>query len=275
MKDAKRIIAAMMSAGMMVTGSQSFTSAAMPMNSGYETQSHDYSYKEIMEMTDEEFTRMYYVPGYGDDTMTNDAKYRALLCEGEPGNLPETYTVIEKYRIGQSLPYLTFYAEKDAVLDPDFDPADFGFPSDWTVKLVDEIYDSSDGMRRMKKEYRVYVPVELMITYESFVREMAGEEYLSNEELNDAYKKYGIRYAGGTIDQFLARGTSIGKKGDANHDGQINVADAVAVLQYIANNEKYPLDDSGRILADIDGEAGITGGDAIAIQKIDAETWDF
>ena len=86
MKDAKRIIAAMMSAGMMVTGSQSFTSAAMPMNSGYETQSHDYSYKEIMEMTDEEFTRMYYVPGYGDDTMTNDAKYRALLSLKNTGS---------------------------------------------------------------------------------------------------------------------------------------------------------------------------------------------
>ncbi|MBO4877701.1 MAG: leucine-rich repeat protein [Ruminococcus sp.] len=60
------------------------------------------------------------------------------------------------------------------------------------------------------------------------------------------------------------------KAGDANCDGKITVSDAVAVLQYIANNEKYPLSDEGMLNADIDGEKGITGGDAIAIQKMDA-----
>lgn len=63
--------------------------------------------------------------------------------------------------------------------------------------------------------------------------------------------------------------------GDANCNGTVDVADVVAVLQYIANAEKYPLSDQARFNADIDGEEGITGGDAIAIQKIDAETWDI
>ena len=58
--------------------------------------------------------------------------------------------------------------------------------------------------------------------------------------------------------------------GDANCDGSVNVADAVAVLQYVANKTKYPLTDDGYINADIDGSAGITGTDAIVIQKIDA-----
>ena len=58
--------------------------------------------------------------------------------------------------------------------------------------------------------------------------------------------------------------------GDANCDGTINVADAVAVLQYVANQTKYPLTDDGRVNADIDGAAGITGTDAIVIQKLDA-----
>ena len=58
--------------------------------------------------------------------------------------------------------------------------------------------------------------------------------------------------------------------GDANGDGKVNVADAVAVLQYIANKAKFPLDEQGIINADIDGSPGITGSDAIAIQKIDA-----
>ncbi|MBO4878621.1 MAG: RICIN domain-containing protein [Ruminococcus sp.] len=59
-------------------------------------------------------------------------------------------------------------------------------------------------------------------------------------------------------------------KGDANCDQKINVADAVAVLQYIANQSKYPLDEYGSWNADVDGSSGITGGDAIFIQRIDA-----
>ena len=58
--------------------------------------------------------------------------------------------------------------------------------------------------------------------------------------------------------------------GDANCDGKVNVADAVGVLQCIANASKYPLSDEGRINADCDGNPGITGTDAITIQKIDA-----
>jgi len=58
--------------------------------------------------------------------------------------------------------------------------------------------------------------------------------------------------------------------GDANCDHVINVADAVAILQYIANNSKYSLSAQGLINADADGYAGITGGDAIAVQKKDA-----
>ena len=58
--------------------------------------------------------------------------------------------------------------------------------------------------------------------------------------------------------------------GDANCDGKINVSDAVAVLQYAANKSKYPLGAEGLINADVDGEAGITGSDALTIQQVDA-----
>ncbi len=62
--------------------------------------------------------------------------------------------------------------------------------------------------------------------------------------------------------------------GDANCNGTVDVADVVAVLQYMTNSTKYPLSDQGIINADIDGEDGITGGDASAIQRIDAGIWD-
>lgn len=58
--------------------------------------------------------------------------------------------------------------------------------------------------------------------------------------------------------------------GDANADAKVNVADAVAVLQFISNSEKYPLDENGVVNADCDGTRGITGSDAIAIQRADA-----
>ena len=58
--------------------------------------------------------------------------------------------------------------------------------------------------------------------------------------------------------------------GDANGDGTVNVADAVAVLQYTVNQVKYPMTEYQILCADIDGAAGITGSDAIIIQKVDA-----
>ena len=59
--------------------------------------------------------------------------------------------------------------------------------------------------------------------------------------------------------------------GDANCDYKLNLNDAVAVLQYIALPEKYPLTSQGQINADCDGNPGITGGDALWIQQQDAE----
>ena len=61
-----------------------------------------------------------------------------------------------------------------------------------------------------------------------------------------------------------------GKKGDANSDGKVTVADAVKVMQFICNRSKYPMTDEEQKLADLDGKEGLTGDDIIAIQQIDA-----
>ncbi len=58
--------------------------------------------------------------------------------------------------------------------------------------------------------------------------------------------------------------------GDANDDKKVSISDAVAILQNISNLQKYPLSHQGKINADVDGEAGITGKDAAAIQMYDA-----
>ena len=55
-------------------------------------------------------------------------------------------------------------------------------------------------------------------------------------------------------------------QGDANCDGNVDMADAVLIMQSIANPSKYKLTGQGRKNADTDGD-GITNSDALAIQK--------
>ena len=62
-------------------------------------------------------------------------------------------------------------------------------------------------------------------------------------------------------------------KGDANGDGSVDMADAVLIMQSLANPDKYGengtaqkhLTEQGRVNADIDGD-GLTVGDAYMIQ---------
>ena len=59
--------------------------------------------------------------------------------------------------------------------------------------------------------------------------------------------------------------------GDANEDGNVTVADAVAILQFIGNKDKYQLGKDGKRNADVDGVPGITANDALVIMKYDAK----
>ncbi|MCM1132379.1 MAG: glycoside hydrolase family 5 protein [Ruminococcus flavefaciens] len=58
--------------------------------------------------------------------------------------------------------------------------------------------------------------------------------------------------------------------GDANEDGAVDVADAAAIIQSLGNKDKYALSEQGAINAEVDGVEGITGMDAITIQKVAA-----
>lgn len=105
------------------------------------------------------------------------------------------------------------------------------------------------------------------------------EKYQLNDSLNEifdlTFNTYGLAdietTEGKTID-FLS---AFELKGDSNCDGKVSISDSVAILQYIADYAKYPLSPQGKINADCDGSDGITGLDAAAIQKFDAEIIDF
>lgn len=59
--------------------------------------------------------------------------------------------------------------------------------------------------------------------------------------------------------------------GDANCDGDVTMADAAAILQFLGNSELYPLSAAGKINADVAGNRdGITPADALLIQRYKA-----
>ena len=60
--------------------------------------------------------------------------------------------------------------------------------------------------------------------------------------------------------------------GDANLDGNVDLNDAVAILQYVALASKYPLEGDALVAADVyDPGSGVNGSDALAIQMFDAK----
>lgn len=60
--------------------------------------------------------------------------------------------------------------------------------------------------------------------------------------------------------------------GDANCDGVVDLADAVAIIQHIGNEGRYGLSEQGMINADVYNRGdGVTGMDAISIQKLEAK----
>ena len=60
--------------------------------------------------------------------------------------------------------------------------------------------------------------------------------------------------------------------GDANADDDVNIADAVLILQSIANPDQYKLSEQGRINADVSSHGdGITPRDALVIQQVEAK----
>lgn len=59
--------------------------------------------------------------------------------------------------------------------------------------------------------------------------------------------------------------------GDTNSDGKTSISDSVAILQFIANQDKYPMTADARAAADCYNPGdGITPMDALTIQRVDA-----
>ncbi|MDE6101415.1 MAG: glycoside hydrolase, partial [Ruminococcus sp.] len=61
--------------------------------------------------------------------------------------------------------------------------------------------------------------------------------------------------------------------GDTNEDGEVNISDAVLIMQSIANPEEFSLTETGKINGDVTGHGdGITNNDALVIQLVEIKT---
>ena len=152
----------------------------------------------------------------------------------------------------------------------------------FTVKVVDNA-DSSDTESSLKEdaesinEYMrsngisgfTYVRAvdgveKIFISYDGFFEEI--QAYVKEKGIDENLVVYQQSYDYNTNESTL--------KGDANCDGQIDLSDAVMIMQSLANPNKYGIDGTaehhltkqGKLNGDMNGD-GLTVGDAQAIQK--------
>ena len=207
---------------------------------------------------------------YGDSVSTSEFKkaYRALK---ESSFISETavkfvsaFTIIEFRPACISDDFLSFQTADEERVEKYLTEKEIGFKKEFIYSEPYENEDNAAVCRAVR-----FIPEKKMTQLEKLALFDEIYKVLVSEDTDAVY-----RYTWGHHDfpDYSGGGINISDytDGDANCDDKVTVADAVAVLQYIANKEKYPLSEQAQFNADIDGEDGITGGDAMAIQKIDA-----
>lgn len=119
-----------------------------------------------------------------------------------------------------------------------------------------------------------------IINVNNYIQLIPENELSASESLefeNQLYNSIGIKpvYSilegtKGSCDDKILFDDSI--NGDANLDGEVTLADSLTVLQYIANEEKYPLNEKQQFNADCYNPGdGITAMDALEIQMINTK----
>ncbi len=113
-------------------------------------------------------------------------------------------------------------------------------------------------------------------------RETFTDSGVENEYIDVGYNKNGerIRYNVKTVNGIITvkgeAGTTSGGSniiwGDANEDGDVDIADATAIVQHMGNPDEYALGKQGAINADIVNNGdGVTGADAVLLQLLEAK----
>ena len=106
--------------------------------------------------------------------------------------------------------------------------------------------------------------------HEEFKKLYNSEFCITLDELPDIFSGKGEPSTKPTTSTKTGTGdtkTKVTLKGDANCDKEVNMADAVLIMQSIANPDKYQLTEQGEANADADDSGDISNKDALTIQK--------
>lgn len=126
----------------------------------------------------------------------------------------------------------------------------------------------------------------LMLSYQSMTSDVVYTSSDENVAVVDAKGNVTAKNIGETIIKAQSTGGTMWARvkvveksddikvnliGDANCDGVVDLADATSIIQHIGNEDRYGLSEQGRLNADCYNMGdGVTGMDAIAVQKLEA-----
>ena len=98
---------------------------------------------------------------------------------------------------------------------------------------------------------------------------MSGDDYNNPDTVKELYQSdFCINLDDLPEDLYVYSGQSDIMYGDTNEDGEVNLADAVLIMQNIANPSKYKISEQGKLNGDVDENGdGITSNDAFKIQQ--------
>ena len=156
--------------------------------------------------------------------------------------------------------YYKFEMTEDGTIFIDFErPMDGTTTTYWVVGIIDE-----------KGTYleRYYMKGNESLTSTEGLALAKGNYYMHIQASSFNTSDYKITLRDSDYKESEPQGNVL--HGDANCDGNVTISDAVAILQHLANSDKYPFDEKALANADVDGVAGVTGRDAVEIQKYDA-----
>ncbi len=248
------------------------------------------TYNDLAQMTDDEIIELNTIRGgknftkyyFGDNSVSEEEKFRNYLnyvpsfYVGDKDSYEDvSYAAHKKFIAGKETPYISFKIDRYTKMDHDITADAFGYPKEWKINVMDGVYGASGEFRKQLHEYRIEIPIDVISDFEKYIRlEISFGAFNNNQYYSE--NPYGVTYFGNLIQQFALSGDSFSNiYGDATCDYEVDMADAVIIMQALANPDKYGINGTaehhltqiGKENGDMDGD-GLTVGDAQSIQKI-------
>lgn len=251
-----------------------FASQAVVISANAEESQPVYNYNELAGMTDEQISELYDLSEYwfGDDSVPDEDKYSAYLNKVPDSYIGDNYESVsygayKRFVSGECIPYIAFSVDRYTKLNATINAESFGYPADWELTAYDGVFNIETGVPRQYHEYRIYVPLSVSSDFEKYIR---LEQSFNSFKNNNYYIKneYGVTGFKDIYHQFVSYGEMISNLyGDSNCDYNVDLADAIFIMQSLANPDRYTLTPQGRENADMNGN-GVSAEDAFIIQEI-------